>query len=167
MAALRLSKNSKIDVGETYSCPREVRNRVRVKVFRWNPDGDRNPRVDVFEVARDEFGPMVLDALISIKAIYDSSLTFRRSCREGICGSCSMNINGVNRLACTTPIDHLKGEIRVYPLPHLEVIKDLVVDLSHFYQQYASIEPWLQGDIAGSESEQEQCIAERAELDGA
>ena len=110
---------------------------------------------------------MVLDALISIKAIYDSSLTFRRSCREGICGSCSMNINGVNRLACTTPIDHLKGEIRVYPLPHLEVIKDLVVDLSHFYQQYASIEPWLQGDIADSESEQEQSITERAEIDGA
>ena len=87
---------------------------------------------------------MVLDALIQIKASIDSSLTFRRSCREGICGSCAMNIDGVNRLACTTSMLDLKGDIKIYPLPHMPVVKDLVPDLTNFYAQYASVKPWLQ-----------------------
>ena len=91
---------------------------------------------------------MVLDALIQIKATIDSTLTFRRSCREGICGSCAMNINGVNRLACTTAIGDLGAEIKIYPLPHMPVIKDLVPDLTNFYAQYAAVEPWLQNPHA-------------------
>jgi succinate dehydrogenase / fumarate reductase iron-sulfur subunit len=87
---------------------------------------------------------MVLDALIQIKGAVDSTLTFRRSCREGICGSCAMNINGVNRLACTTALKDLSGEIRIYPLPHMPVVKDLVADLTTFYAQYAAVQPWLQ-----------------------
>src|SRR3546814_7051981 len=88
---------------------------------------------------------MVLDALLKIKNEYDSSLTFRRSCREGICGSCSMNMNGRNGLACTTAIDECAGkEVRITPLPHMDVIKDLVPDFTHFYAQYNSIKPWLQ-----------------------
>jgi len=86
---------------------------------------------------------MVLDALIKIKNEIDTSLTFRRSCREGICGSCSMNIDGTNSLACLKPIEDIKGVVRIHPLPHTSVVKDLVPDLTQFYSQYASIEPWL------------------------
>jgi succinate dehydrogenase / fumarate reductase iron-sulfur subunit len=86
---------------------------------------------------------MVLDALIKIKNEYDPTLTFRRSCREGICGSCAFNIDGTNTLACTKGIDEIKGDVRIYPLPHMPVVKDLVPDLTHFYAQYASIEPWI------------------------
>ena len=124
--------------------------------------------MDTFEVDIDECGPMVLDALISIKSEYDSSVSFRRSCREGICGSCSMNINGTNQLACTTPMDSIDGEIRVYPLPHMEVIKDLIVDLSQFFAQYASVEPWLKSDNTPlDEGERLQSIEERNRIDGA
>ena len=108
-----------------------------------NPDDGKNPRMDTYFVDLDDCGPMVLDALIWIKNVVDPTLTFRRSCREGICGSCSMNIDGTNTLACTMATDEVNGVIRVYPLPHLPVIKDLVPDLSNFYAQYASIEPWL------------------------
>ena len=110
---------------------------------------------------------MVLDALISIKSEHDSSVSFRRSCREGICGSCSMNINGTNQLACTTPMDSIDGEIRVYPLPHMEVIKDLIVDLSQFFAQYASVEPWLKNDISPVAGERLQSTEERNQIDGA
>ena len=110
---------------------------------------------------------MVLDALISIKSEHDSSVSFRRSCREGICGSCSMNINGTNQLACTTPMDSIDGEIRVYPLPHMEVIKDLIVDLSQFFAQYASVEPWLKNDISPVAGERLQSTEERNRIDGA
>ncbi|MCH8866135.1 MAG: succinate dehydrogenase iron-sulfur subunit [Proteobacteria bacterium] len=113
-------------------------------VYRYDPDSDENPRVDTYDVDMDTCGPMVLDALIKIKNEIDSTLTFRRSCREGICGSCSMNIDGGNTLACTLSIDDVKGKIRVYPLPHMPVIKDLVPDMTNFYAQYASIKPWLQ-----------------------
>jgi succinate dehydrogenase/fumarate reductase-like Fe-S protein len=87
---------------------------------------------------------MVLDALIQIKASVDSTVTFRRSCREGICGSCAMNINGINRLACTTSMQDLGAQVRIYPLPHMPVVKDLVPDLTEFYAQYAAVKPWLQ-----------------------
>jgi succinate dehydrogenase / fumarate reductase iron-sulfur subunit len=92
----------------------------------------------------DDCGPMVLDALIWIKNNVDPTLTFRRSCREGICGSCAMNIDGTNTLACTKGMDEVKGAVKIYPLPHMQVIKDLVPDLSNFYAQHALIEPWLQ-----------------------
>ena len=123
--------------------------------------------MDTFEVDIDECGPMVLDALISIKSEHDSSVSFRRSCREGICGSCSMNINGTNQLACTTPMDSIDGEIRVYPLPHMEVIKDLIVDLSQFFAQYALVEPWLKNDISPVAGERLQSTEERNRIDGA
>lgn len=115
-----------------------------LRVYRFDPDSAEKPHVDSFRLDRQSFGPMVLDALIHIKSSIDSTLTFRRSCREGICGSCAMNINGVNRLACTTSLGHLAGEIRIYPLPHMPVVKDLVPDLTHFYAQYAAVKPWLQ-----------------------
>ena len=114
------------------------------KIYRYDPDSGENPRYDTFEIDLDDCGPMVLDALIKIKTEQDPTLTFRRSCREGICGSCSMNIDGRNGLACTTAIEDIKGEVRITPLPHMEVIKDLVPDFTHFYAQYASIKPWLQ-----------------------
>jgi len=108
----------------------------------------------------------VLDALIFIKNTIDPTLTFRRSCREGVCGSCAMNIDGTNGLACTSSIDDVKGEIRVYPLPHLPVIKDLVPDLTVFYAQYASIEPWLKTDSPSPQTEWRQSQEDRAKLDG-
>ena len=117
-----------------------------LKVYRWNPDDDENPRVDSYVFDADDCGPMVLDALLKVKNELDSTLTFRRSCREGICGSCAMNIDGQNTLACTKGLDDVKGDITIYPLPHMPVIKDLVPDLTDLYAQYASIEPWLKTD---------------------
>ena len=126
-----------------------------------------NPRYDTFELDLDDCGPMVLDALFKIKNEIDPTLTFRRSCREGICGSCAMNINGSNALACTTAIDDLGGEIRITPLPHMEVVKDLVPDFTHFYAQYASIRPWLQTvSPTPSGKERLQSPEEREQLDG-
>jgi succinate dehydrogenase / fumarate reductase iron-sulfur subunit len=114
------------------------------RIYRFDPESGENPRVDTFEVDAKSCGPMVLDALIQIKGTVDSTLTFRRSCREGICGSCAMNINGVNTLACTRAFGDLGKEVRIYPLPHMPVVKDLVPDLTTFYAQYASVKPWLQ-----------------------
>jgi succinate dehydrogenase/fumarate reductase iron-sulfur protein len=112
-------------------------------VYRWNPDDGQNPRLDTFRVDLDACGPMVLDALIKIKSEIDPTLTFRRSCREGICGSCAMNIDGTDWLACTKAIGEIKGDVWIYPLPHMPVIKDLVPDLTHVLAQYHSIRPWL------------------------
>ena len=112
---------------------------------------------------KKKLGPMTLDALMFIKNDLDPTLTFRRSCREGICGSCSMNVNGTNTLACLKPI---KGkEINIYPLPHMRVLKDLVPDLSEFYEQYKSIEPWLKNSTK-AKKEQRQSPADRKKLDG-
>jgi succinate dehydrogenase / fumarate reductase iron-sulfur subunit len=143
MADLRLPAHSRVQPGRAYrhAGAREPRT---FRIYRFNPDGEENPRLDSFEVDLQACGPMVLDALILIKGTLDATLTFRRSCREGICGSCAMNIDGVNRLACTTAIRDLAKEIRIYPLPHLSVVKDLVPDLTNFYAQYASVKPWLQ-----------------------
>jgi succinate dehydrogenase (ubiquinone) iron-sulfur subunit len=106
---------------------------------------------------------MVLDALIKIKNEQDSTLTFRRSCREGICGSCAMNINGVNTLACLSKIDKNISKTTIYPLP--QIIKDLVPDLNNFYNQYKSIKPWLITEKV-SDKEFVQSKTERAKLDG-
>jgi succinate dehydrogenase/fumarate reductase-like Fe-S protein len=132
-----------------------------------DPDSGENPRIDTYEVDLDSCGPMVLDALIKIKNEIDPTLTFRRSCREGICGSCAMNIDGTNTLACTKAIDDIKGDVKIYPLPHMPVVKDLVPDLTHFYAQYASIKPWLQHQTPPPpDKERLQSKEDRAKLDG-
>src|SRR5262249_27915042 len=137
MAELRLPANSKVREGRHVAAPGAKQPR-HFKIYRWNPDDGETPRMDSYEVDLATCGPMVLDALIKIKNEIDSTLTFRRSCREGVCGSCAMNIDGVNTLACTRYIAESKGEVRIYPLPHRPVVKDLVPDLSQIYGQYAS-----------------------------
>jgi succinate dehydrogenase (ubiquinone) iron-sulfur subunit len=114
------------------------------KIYRYNPDSTEKPYVQSYKVNMKECGPMILDALIKIKNEQDPTLTFRRSCREGICGSCAMNINGGNTLACLCRIETSDKPIPIYPLPHMEVVKDLVPDMNRFYAQYKSIQPWLQ-----------------------
>ena len=168
MAEFTLPKNSKIGKGRHFKAPAGA-TRVRTfKVYRWNPDDGQNPSTDTYEVDLDKCGPMVLDALIKIKNEIDPTLTFRRSCREGICGSCAMNIDGTNTLACTRAIDDCKkSEVPVYPLPHMSVVKDLVPDLTHFYAQYASIKPWLRTQSTPPpDRERLQSPADRDRLDG-
>ena len=126
------------------------------KIYRWNQDDGKNPQTDTYHVNMDDCGPMVLDALVKIKNEQDPTLTFRRSCREGICGSCAMNIDGTNTLACLKACDDVKGEVKLYPLPHMPVIKDLVPDLSNFYAQHRSIEPWLKTDTPTPQTEWKQ-----------
>ena len=167
MVEFLLPANSKIGPGKTHAAPAGAANVRRFKVYRWEPDSGENPRLDTFEIDRDACGPMVLDALIKIKSEVDPTLTFRRSCREGICGSCAMNIDGTNTLACTKPIDDCKGDVAVYPLPHMEVVKDLVPDMTNFYAQYASIKPWLQSKSpAPPDRERLQSRDDREKLDG-
>jgi succinate dehydrogenase / fumarate reductase iron-sulfur subunit len=129
--------------GKSYDAAGSAKNARDFKIYRYDPTAGENPRLDTYRIDMDECGPMVLDALIKIKNEVDPTLTFRRSCREGICGSCSMNIDGKNTLACLRPVDASKSTVRIYPLPHMHVVKDLVPDLTHFYAQYASVEPWL------------------------
>ena len=166
MAEFRLPKNSRVTKGKTH--PAEQGTRLKTfKIYRYDPDTGHNPRVDTYTLDLDKTGPMVLDALIRIKNEVDSTLTFRRSCREGICGSCSMNMDGRNGLACTTAIDDIKGDVTITPLPHMEVVKDLVPDLTHVYAQYASIQPWLKTVTpAPSGRERLQSPEDRAKLDG-
>jgi succinate dehydrogenase iron-sulfur subunit len=143
LAELRLPAHSRIKKGRRYAAADGAGKPRVFAVYRYDPDSGERPRVDTYELDLDRCGPMVLDALITIKNELDPTLTFRRSCREGICGSCAMNIDGGNTLACTRAIADVKGEVRIYPLPHMPVIKDLVPDLTDFYAQYASISPWL------------------------
>ena len=128
----------KSGAGKTHKAPAGAKRVREFKIYRWNPDDGQNPRTDTYEIDLDACGPMVLDALIKIKNEVDPTLTFRRSCREGICGSCAMNIDGTNTLACLKPIDEVKGAVRIYPLPHMPVVKDLVPDLSQAYAQLRS-----------------------------
>src|ERR1700685_1553032 len=145
MAEFSLPANSKVRKdGRVFKAPEGAKN-VRVfKIYRFDPDAAQNPRLDTYEIDMDDCGPMVLDVQIMIKNDIDAGLTFRRPCREGICGSCAMNIDGKNALACISACAEVKRDIKIYPLPHLPVIKDLVPDLTNFYAQYASIKPWLQ-----------------------
>jgi len=169
MAEFTLPKNSKIQAGKTFGdfngIPKE--HQLSMKIYRWHP-GDDLPRTDTYHLDKRQFGPMVLDALIHIKNQVDGTLTFRRSCREGICGSCAMNIEGTNTLACIKPLEECKSKlVPVYPLPHMSVIKDLVPDLTHFYQQYASIRPWLRPKAYPQPvRERLQTPEERKRLDG-
>ena len=166
MAEFRLPKNSRVKQGKTWKAPQDAKNVKRFHVYRYDPDGDENPRTDTYEVDMDKCGPMVLDALLKIKNEIDATLTLRRSCREGVCGSCAMNIDGTNTLACTHDIKDIKGDVAVYPLPHMPVIKDLVPDLTHFFAQYQSVKPWLQTSTAPPDRERLQSKEERAQLDG-
>jgi succinate dehydrogenase iron-sulfur subunit len=167
MVEFALPRNSKVGTGKTHPVPPNAKQPRRFNIYRWNPDDGKNPTVDTYTVDLAEIAPMVLDALIKIKNEVDTTLTFRRSCREGICGSCAMNIDGVNTLACLKPIDEIKGDVKIYPLPHLPVVKDLVPDISHVYAQYESIKPWLQADSPPPpDKERLQSEEERAKLDG-
>ncbi|MBM3571479.1 MAG: succinate dehydrogenase iron-sulfur subunit, partial [Alphaproteobacteria bacterium] len=167
MAEFTLPANSKVGEGRAHKAQAGAKRVKNFKIYRWNPDDGKNPRIDSYEIDLDQCAPMVLDALIKIKTEVDSTLTFRRSCREGICGSCAMNIDGTNTLACLKPINEVKGDVNIYPLPHRPVIKDLVPDLTQLYAQYTSIQPWLQTESAAPpDAERRQSPEERAKLDG-
>ena len=167
MAEFRLPKNSRIGKGKEFPAPKGAKNTKVFRIYRWNPDDGQNPRIDRFEIDLDDCGPMVLDAVIKIKNEIDPTLTFRRSCREGICGSCAMNIDGTNTLACTKPIADSRGEVKINPLPHMPVVKDIVPDLTHFYAQYATIKPWIRTQsTAPPDRERLQSKEDREKLDG-
>jgi succinate dehydrogenase / fumarate reductase iron-sulfur subunit len=167
MVAFNLPLNSRITTGQTHKAPPGTKRVREFKIYRWNPDDGKNPRTDTYEIDLDACGPMVLDALIKIKNEVDPTLTFRRSCREGICGSCAMNIDGGNTLACLKPIAEVTGAVKIHPLPHMPVVKDLVPDLSQVYAQYQSVKPWMQADTPPPpDAERLQSKEERAKLDG-
>jgi succinate dehydrogenase / fumarate reductase, iron-sulfur subunit len=168
MVQLSLPKNSKVHKGKIWNKPeRRAGTKWRkFEIYRWNPETPDNPSIDTFFVDLNDCGPMVLDAIIKIKNEIDPTLAFRRSCREGICGSCAMNINGTNTLACTQAIGEITGTVRVFPLPHMEVVKDLVTDLTNFYAQHRSVEPWLQTETPAPGKEWRQSRDDRAQLDG-
>ena len=163
MVEFTLPKNSKVTKANPPNPPSK-RGAFQVEIYRWNPESGENPHIDTFDIPRNECGSMVLDVLLKIKNELDGSLTFRRSCREGVCGSCAMNVNGKNTLACTKSLADYEGDtLKIYPLPHMNVVKDLVVDMTHFYEQYASIKPWLENSTA-PERERLQSEPERAAL---
>ena len=166
MADFFLPQNSKVKTdGKVYLS--NAKNKKSFSIYRYNPESDENPRLDTYEVDLEACGPMVLDALIKIKNEIDPTLAFRRSCREGVCGSCAMNIDGTNTLACTKPIEDVSGKVRVYPLPHMEVVRDLIPNLGKLYKQYASVKPWLQSSQnASAVKENIQMPEDRAKLDG-
>src|SRR5690625_2613374 len=166
MVEFRLRKNSQMREGKTWPAPEGATRIRKFRIYRWDTDTGENPRIDTYHVDLDDCGPMILDAIIKIKNEVDSTLTFRRSCREGVCGSCAMNIDGVNTLACTDSINDIDGEVRIYPLPHQPVVKDLVPDQTHALAQLALIEPWLQTTSAPTERERLQTPEDRAKLNG-
>src|SRR5512142_1809422 len=159
MVELMLPKNSRVKKGKVWPAEKaasgkKLKRTKEFKVYRYNPETGDNPSVDVYTVDLDSCGPMVLDALIKIKNEVDPTLAFRRSCREGVCGSCAMNIGGRNTLACTHGWEEVPGrDVQMSPLPSMPVIKDLIPDLTMFYAQYASIEPWLHTDTPQPEKE--------------
>ena len=168
MVELRLPKNSRVKKGKLHKGKVKDESQLRdFHIYRYNPEEEGNPTLDTYQIDTSIYGPMVLDILLNIKAEVDSTLTFRRSCREGICGSCAMNINGTNTLACTVHLDDLKGDVVIYPLPHMEVVKDLVPDMSNFYAQYESIEPWIKTNSSEVPTKERlQSIDDREKLDG-
>ncbi len=167
MAEFSLPKNSKVIKGNKFDYNGKSDNKKIFHIYRWSPDDEENPRLDTYTLDLDDCGPMILDALIKIKNEIDTGLTFRRSCREGICGSCSMNIDGTNTLACLKSIEEVSGDVYIYPLPHMSVIKDLVPDLTNAYKQLESVKPWLQTDTESIEGkERSQSPEEREKLDG-
>ncbi|MCG6857724.1 MAG: succinate dehydrogenase iron-sulfur subunit [Salaquimonas sp.] len=166
MVQFTLPKNSTMSEGKVWPKPEGAKNVREYRIYRWNPDDGANPRIDTYHVDEDDCGPMVLDALIWIKNHVDPTLTFRRSCREGICGSCAMNIDGTNTLACTKGADEIAAVVKIYPLPHMQVVKDLVPDMTNFYAQHRSIEPWLKTVTPEPQTEWLQSVEDREKLDG-
>ena len=156
MVQFNLPKNSKILKGQYFKDSSDSKNLKIVHIYRWDPEKNENPREDTFEVNLDSCGNKVLDILIKIKNEMDTSLTFRKSCAHGVCGSCAMNVDGVNTLSCMKSHKEIKGDIRIFPLPHLKVVKDLVPDLSTLYKQYESIQPWLKTRELKSKKNKEQ-----------
>jgi succinate dehydrogenase / fumarate reductase iron-sulfur subunit len=167
MAQFRLPSNSQINPnGKVHKAPTDAKDVRSFRIYRFDPEVKDKPRIDTYEVDMGRCGPMVLDALIKIKNEIDPTLTFRRSCREGICGSCAMNIDGVNTLACIKANADIKGTVKIYPLPHMPVVKDLVPDLTNFYAQYASVKPWLQTRTpAPPDSERLQSRVDQEKID--
>ncbi len=139
---------------------------MRFSIYRYDPDKDDKPYMQDYDIALEPSDRMLLDALVRIKSV-DDSLSLRRSCREGVCGSDAMNINGRNGLACTTPVSGLREPVELRPLPGLPVIRDLIVDMTQFFKQYHSIKPYLINNDPPPETERLQSPAERAKLDGA
>ena len=167
MAQFTLPAGSVVREGRTWPGPGNAKRPKTFVVYRYDPDSDENPRRDRYTIDLASCGPMVLDALIHIKSEIDSTLTFRRSCREGICGSCAMNIEGRNGLACISAVEDYSGTVAVHPLPHLPVVKDLVPDMKHFYAQLASIKPWMRAQSPPArDRERLQSKEERERLDG-
>src|SRR6185437_12074418 len=168
MVEFALPKNSRITGGKTWPKPPNATETREFRIYRWNPDDGKNPSIDTYFIDTHDCGPMVLDGLIWIKNHIDPTLTFRRSCREGVCGSCAMNIDGQNTLACTTSMHDVAsgGAVKINPLPHQPVVKDLVPDLTNFYAQYASIEPWLKTTSPTPQKEWKQSHEDREKLDG-
>ena len=166
MAEFTLPPNSRVQPGKTHAKPAAAKRARNFRIYRFDPDSGENPRLDVYTLDMADCAPMVLDALIKIKNEIDPTLTFRRSCREGVCGSCAMNIDGTNTLACTKAIEDVKGDVAIYPLPHLPVVKDLVPDLTDAYAQLRLVEPWLKSETPPPDRERRQSPQERAKLDG-
>jgi succinate dehydrogenase / fumarate reductase, iron-sulfur subunit len=138
---------------------------MKFKIYRYDPERDAKPYLKDYDVALDPHDRMLLDALVRLKAV-DDTIAFRRSCREGVCGSDAMNINGKNGLACVTNLRTLSEPVVLKPLPGLPVIRDLIVDMSQFFKQYHSIKPYLVNDTAPPEKERLQAPADREEIDG-
>lgn len=166
MVQMALPKNSRVQKGKVWPKPADTSKLTEFNIYRWSPDDDQNPRLDTYYVDRNACGPMILDGLLYIKNHIDPTLTLRRSCREGICGSCAMNIDGSNTLACITGMDEVHHPIKIYPLPSMPVVKDLVPDLNKFYAQHRSIEPWLQTVSPEPQKEWLQSHEDRQKLDG-
>lgn len=168
MVQLSLPPASRIVEGVAHPAPASVPQGglKAFRIYRWDPEKGGQPRWDTYQVDLSRCGPMVLDALLYIKNTLDPTLTFRRSCREGICGSCAMNIDGTNTLACTKATADVTGAVQVAPLPHRPVVKDLVPDLTPLYRQYASIQPWLKSKGPAPPRERLQSPEDREKLDG-
>jgi len=167
MGLFTLAKEARVKQGRLWPAPEGAGPTRKFEIYRWSGVEGENPTLDTYQLDLSHCGPMVLDALILIKNEIDPTLSFRRSCREGVCGSCAMNVDGRNTLACTKPIAECGEVVKIYPLPHLAVMRDLVADLTHFAAQYASIEPWIKTQTPPpADSERLQGRAERARLEG-
>ncbi|MEM9669566.1 MAG: succinate dehydrogenase iron-sulfur subunit [Pseudomonadota bacterium] len=167
MVQLTLPKGSKPRSGKEWPKPENPGNLRKFRIYRFDPTTGENPSWDIYWVDLDKCGPMILDVLIHIKNDIDPTLSFRRSCREGVCGSCAMNIGGQNTIACTKGWDEFRGsKITIAPLPHQPVVRDLVPDLTNFYAQHAYVQPFLKTDTPAPEKEWKQSEADRVHLDG-
>ena len=165
MVQINLPKNSEVTKGKYYQDKTGSKNIRKVNVYRWDPSTEENPRLDTYEVDMDNCPSKVLDVLNKIKNEIDPTLTFRRSCREGICGSCAMNIDGVNTLACLKPVEEVRGTVKIYPLPHMPVIKDLIVDMEPFFDSYKKIMPYLVNENEPGKRERLQSPEERDKIE--